>query len=191
MAFLRSCSNSFIIVGSKLILFLLTLLLIAESVNASRTTNSYDGNIYPLYAGNGSLVPPPISLGEALKNHRIIVLAFYLDDSAESKIFAPVLSEVQRLWGRSIELIILPTDPLQWQSNSDPLQPAYYWHGRIPQVVVIDKSGTILMDEEGQVPIEIINKAISRASGRESSFEPKESETLSFNELNSELVSQN
>nr|AUG32263.1 hypothetical protein PLO_264 [Paulinella longichromatophora] len=191
MASLSSYFNLCVMISSRLLFFLLSLFLLTTSAHASRTSNSYDGNIYSLYAGNGSLVPPAISLTEAIKDHRVIVLAFYLDDSMESKMFAPVLSEIQRLWGRSIELIILPTDPLQWQNNSDFLQPAYYWHGRIPQIVVIDKSGSVLLDEEGQISIESVNSAISKASGRESPLELQTSETLSFNELNSELVSQN
>ena len=36
----------------------LCLLLIASPAEAARDTDSYDGNIFALYAGNGSLVPP-------------------------------------------------------------------------------------------------------------------------------------
>ena len=43
---------------SALISVCLSLLLLASPVGAARDSNSYDGNIYALYAGNGSLVPP-------------------------------------------------------------------------------------------------------------------------------------
>ena len=35
-----------------------TLLAGGSAALAARDTNSYDGNIYALYAGNGSVVPP-------------------------------------------------------------------------------------------------------------------------------------
>ena len=46
-----------------------------------------------------------------------------------------------------------------------PKDPAYYWHGKIPQVVVINGEGKVVLDEEGQVHIETINNAISTATG--------------------------
>ena len=39
--------------------------LIPYKANASRDTNSYDGNIFPIYAGNGSIVPPQTTLQES------------------------------------------------------------------------------------------------------------------------------
>ena len=41
---------------------LLALTLLPAAAFAARDTNSYDGNIYALYAGNGSLVPPRTTL---------------------------------------------------------------------------------------------------------------------------------
>ena len=44
-------------------------------VQASLTSNSYDGNIYALYAGNGSLVPPrSSSLAQAMADQRPAVV---------------------------------------------------------------------------------------------------------------------
>ena len=60
--------------------------------NASRDSDSYDGNIFPIYAGNGAIVPPQTTLQESLKNKRIAVLFFYLDDSSDSKAMAPIIS---------------------------------------------------------------------------------------------------
>ena len=44
----------------------------------------YDGNIFALYAGNGSLVPPRSTLAEALAAGRVAVVVYYLDDSSVS-----------------------------------------------------------------------------------------------------------
>ena len=50
----------------KLFQLILILLILCTSypVNASRDTNSYDGNIFPIYAGNGAIVPPQTTLEE-------------------------------------------------------------------------------------------------------------------------------
>ena len=74
----------------------------AGQAQASLTSNSYDGNIYALYAGNGSLVPPRSSLAQAMADQRPAVVIYYLDDDAASKQFAAVVSELQRLWNRNI-----------------------------------------------------------------------------------------
>ena len=165
----------------------LSLLLLASPSEAARDTDSYDGNIFALYAGNGSLVPPPTTLKDALENERTSVIVFYLDDSSNSKIFSPVVSELQRLWGRDLDLLPFTTDAIQGDDSQDPSEPATYWHGTIPQVVVIDGSGTVVLDQDGQVPLEAINAAISAATGIEAAA--KGSTTISFNELNTEVLS--
>ncbi len=162
----------------------LVIFLITPSVNAARETDSYDGNIFPIYAGNGSLVPPPNNLEQSLKNNRTSVIIFYLDDSAASKAIAPLVSGIKLLWSSGIDIIPLTTDEFQGKQSSNPIDESYYWRGNIPQIVVIDGNGTIFLDEEGQVPIEEINQAISQASGLEM---PSFSITIkSFNEYNSE-----
>ena len=165
----------------------LCLLLLASPSDAARDTDSYDGNIFALYAGNGSLVPPATTLKDALAKERTSVIVFYLDDSSTSKIFAPVVSELQRLWGREVDLLPFTTDAFQGDNSQDPADPATYWHGTIPQVVVINGEGKVLLDQDGQVPLEAINAAISTATGIEAPAQG--STTISFNELNTEVIS--
>ena len=165
----------------------LCLLLMANPAEAARDTDSYDGNIFALYAGNGSLVPPATTLKDALENERTSVIVYYLDDSSTSKIFAPVVSELQRLWGREVDLLPMTTDAFQGDESQGRFDPATYWHGTIPQVVVIDGKGTVLLDEDGQVPLEAINAAISEATGIDAPAQG--STTISFNELNTEVLS--
>ncbi len=159
-------------------------LLMVYPAQAARDTDSFDGNIYPIYAGNGSLVPPQTTLKDALRNKRTSVIVYYLDDSATSKEFAPVVSGIKLQWGSSVDLLPLTTDELQGNISNDPNEPSFYWHGRIPQVVVINGDGEIFLDEEGQVAIDKINQAITEASG----LEPPEFNISikSFNEYNSE-----
>jgi hypothetical protein len=165
------------------------LALAAEPAQAALNTNSYDGNIYALYAGNGSLVPPRNNLAQTLAAHRPAALIFYLDDDSSSKQFAPVVSELQRLWGNNIELIPMVSDPLQNRPDAGIGDPAHYWKGLVPQVVVLGKAGEVLLDASGQVPLENINEAISKATGIPLPEGFLQSSTQSFNELNSEVVS--
>jgi len=168
------------IFSSLLILFFL----FVNPVYSARDTDSYDGNIYPIYAGNGSLVPPPSTLSESLKNERTSVLVFYLDDSSTSKQFAPVVSGIKLLWSSSIDLIPLSIDELDNDDKKTFKDPGYYWNGKIPQTVILDGKGNILLDEEGQVSFDEINDAITRGTGLK---KPDFDLTVkSLNEYNSE-----
>ncbi|AAP99914.1 MULTISPECIES: thylakoid membrane photosystem I accumulation factor [Prochlorococcus] len=167
-----------------LTLILSLVFLLVSPAFAARDTNSFDGNIFPIYAGNGSLVPPQSTIESSLNNKRTSVIVFYLDDDANSKQFAPVVSGLKLLWTSSIDIIPLTTDELSRGMTDDITNPAYYWHGKIPQLVVLDGEGNILLDEEGQIPIEKINSAISLASGLEA---PDFNISIkSFNEYNSD-----
>ncbi|MEB3254892.1 MAG: thylakoid membrane photosystem I accumulation factor [Synechococcaceae cyanobacterium] len=160
------------------------------SAAASLENDRYDGNIFALYAGNGSLVPPRSSLAQSLEAHRTAVLVFYLDDSSVSKRFAPVVSELQRLWGNRIDLIPLVTDPLQGRPDQGPSDPAHYWKGVIPEVVVIDGDGKVRFDASGAVAVAAIDEAISQATGLPLPAGGRTGGSVSINELNSELVNE-
>tara|TARA_Y100001968_G_scaffold327666_1_gene373166 strand:- start:874 stop:1365 length:492 start_codon:yes stop_codon:yes gene_type:complete len=155
-------------------------------VHAALDNDNYEGNIFTIVTGNGALVPPPTTIAESLENKRTSVLVFYLDDSATSKAFAPVVSGIKLLWPTEIDLLPLTIDELQNKQTSDPKDPAFYWNGNIPEVVVINGDGDVVLREEGQVPIEKINEAISKSTG----LKPKEFTVSikSFNEYNSEAA---
>jgi hypothetical protein len=160
-----------------------------QPASAALTTNTYDGNIYALYAGNGSLVPPRSSLAQAMADHRPTAVIYYLDDDAASKQFSPVVSELQRLWGNTIELIPLVIDPLQNRAKEGPTDPATYWDGVIPQVVVFDTDGKVVFNASGLVDVDRINDGVSKATGIPLPEGGTTSTTVSFNELNAEVVS--
>ena len=147
--------------SSLLIIFILSV----NPVYSARDTDSYDGNIFTIYAGNGSLVPPPSTLSESLKNERTSVLVFYLDYSSTSKQFAPVVSGIKLLWSSSIDLIPLSIDEIDNDDKKTFKDAGFYWHGKIPQTVIIEGKGNILLDEEGQVSFEKINDAITKGTG--------------------------
>ena len=170
----------------KLFQSILILLIFFSSypANASRDTNSYDGNIFPIYAGNGAIVPPQTTLEESLKNQRVSVLFFYLDDSSDSKAMAPVISGLDLIWRNNIDLIALTTDELQSdKSKSKSNQPNYFWNGLIPQTIILDSNGRVKFDMNGMVNIDDLNKIIGELKGidiGDSKFSVE-----SFNEYNS------
>ena len=184
----RLLSRPFAGLWALLLIVAMGLLWAPGPAAASLENDRYDGNIFALYAGNGSLVPPRSSLAQSLAEHRVAVVVYYLDDSSVSKQFAPVVSELQRVWGNGIDLIPLVTDPLQNRPDGGAGDPAHYWDGLIPQVVVIDSDGRVVFDRHGQVSVDAINTAVSAATGIPMAPGAGNSATLSFNELNSEVV---
>ena len=157
---------------------------------AARDTNSYDGNIFALYAGNGALVPPRISLAEAQAASRPVLLAFYLDDSAASKGFAPLLSDLQGRWGNVVELIALPSDPYQVDPKAPMGDPSHHWSGVVPQIVVLASDGTVLFNGQGLIEEADVELALAKATGLEvpKGREGSTRRNESFNEYNSEMV---
>ena len=184
----RLLSRPFAGLWALLLIVVIGLLWAPGPAAASLENDGYDGNIFALYAGNGSLVPPRSSLAQSLADHRVAVVVYYLDDSSVSKQFAPVVSELQRVWGNAVDLIPLVTDPLQNRPDGGVSDPAHYWDGLIPQVVVINSDGRVVFDRHGQVSVDAINAAVSEATGVPMAPGSGNSATLSFNELNSEVV---
>ena len=168
--------------------FLIALLLLSPyKANAYRDTNSYDGNIFPIYAGNGAIVPPKTTLKDSLKNKRVSILFFYLDDSSDSKAMAPVISGLDLIWRENIDIIALTTDELQNEEKSDlPTEPNFYWNGLIPQTIVLDSNGQIKFDKNGMVDFGDLNKIISESTGLESD-ENSSFTVEAFNEYNSTI----
>ena len=173
----------------KLFKIILIILLFFNSypANASRNNDNYDGNIFSIYAGNGSIVPPKTTLKESLKNNRVSILLFYLDDSSDSKAMAPVISGLDLIWRENIDIIALTIDELQNQDKSnDPNQPNFYWNGLIPQTIVIDSNGEVKFDKNGLVDFGDLNKLVGELTGIEtnnnSSFTVE-----AFNEYNSTI----
>ena len=168
-----------------IIIYICILISLNIPAYGSRITDSYDGNIFPIYAGNGSLVPPQTSLKESIKNKRVSILFFYLDDSADSKALAPVIAGLDLIWKNNIDIIPLTTDELQNKDFNDPLEEGFYWNGYIPQTIILDETGSVKFDKNGLIDLDEVNKVISEIKGiklEESSFTVK-----SFNEYNSQI----
>ena len=173
----------------KIFQYLLIILIIFSSypANAARDTDSFDGNIFPIYAGNGSIVPPKTTLKESLKNKRTSVLFFYLDDSSDSKAMAPVISGLDLLWRENIDIIALTTDELQnEEALKEPDQAKFYWNGLIPQTIILDGNGEIKYDKNGMVDFGDLNKILVESTGIQVKTNSKFS-VEAFNEYNSTI----
>ncbi len=147
-------------------LLIILIFLSSFPANAARNDNKFDGNIFPIYAGNGSIVPPKTTLKNSLNNKRTSVLFFYLDDSSDSKAMAPVISGLDLLWRENIDIIALTTDELQNEKDfEEPDKPNFYWNGLIPQTIIIDSNGDVIFDKNGMADFGDLNKLIGKSTG--------------------------
>ncbi len=150
--------------------------------------DTFDGNIFVLYAGNGSLVPPKVTLAQSLKRDKPTLLVFYTDDSSDCKQYATVVSSLQAFYGRATDFIPISVDAIAPKSTYTPDEPGYYYSGFVPQVVLFDQSGKIVLNEKGQVPFERVDDAFRKVFNLLPRSESVELKQRAINEFNTELV---
>lgn len=157
---------------------------------ASLTDDHYDGNIFPLYAGNGSLVPPKFTLAESLKRQRPIMLVFYVDDSSDCKEYVTTLTRLDALYGWAADIIALSSDMLPVKDHYEPNEPGYYYKGYVPQTIVFDQSGKVVLDAKGSVPFEQVDDVLREVFDLLPRSESVELKRRKVNEVTTELVEQ-
>lgn len=149
----------------------------------------YDGNIFALYAGNGSLVPPRVSLAQSLKqDNRPTLMVFYVDDSSDCKQFTSVISQLQAPYGRAADFIPVMADSIPIRESYPPDEPGYYFKGSVPQTVVLDQQGNVRLNETGFVSYEAIDDVMREVFDLLPRSESEELRRRPVNEVNSELV---
>jgi hypothetical protein len=146
----------------------------------------FDGNVFVLYAGNGSLVPPRIGLADSLANKKPAFLVFYADDSKDCKRFAGVVSQLQSYYGRASNFIPVPIDSLG-QQKYPKNEPGFYYKGKIPQTVLLDEGGKVVYEAIGNASFNDIDNAFRKLFKRPAREAKDNLEQRSFNEFNSEL----
>ena len=149
--------------------------------------DSYEGNIFMVYAGNGSLVPAHATLAEALTNHKPTMLAFYVDDSRDCKQYAVVISRIQSYYGKAAEIIPVDVDRITLDAKDSSTEPSYYYSGGVPQVVLFNQEGDVILNKKGQVPFEEIDDRFREVFDLLPRSESVELKRRSFNEFSSEL----
>ena len=148
----------------------------------------YDGNIYVVYAGNGSLIPPPLDFTESRSREMPIILVYYLDDSSDCKKFSIVVSRMQKFYGRAASIIPVTVDSIPLKANYSRGELGYYYRGLVPQTVVLDQEGQVVFDEQGQIPYEDVDDVLREVFDLLPRSESVELKRRSFNEFNYELV---
>ena len=187
--FFRRCQS---IVGKFTLMSCFTvaiaLMLIAQPVWAGVNDDRFDGNIFALYAGNGSLVPPRVTLAESRARSRVALLVFFLDDSKDCKQFVDTISQLQRYYGTAADFIPVNVDALPSEGVNNAEQAGYYYSGYVPQTVMLNQAGVVVLDVAGQVSFEAIDDVFRDVFDLLPRSESVELKRRSFNEFNSELV---
>lgn len=149
--------------------------------------DSYDGNIFILYAGNGSLVPPRLSLAQTRERKLPAILVYYTDDSTDCKQYSVVVSQLQAFYGKAASIIPVAVDSLPPQDRFTPDEEGYYYKGQVPQTVILDEAGKVRFDRVGQQPYEAMDDVLREVFDLLPRAQSVELKRRSFNEFNTEL----
>jgi len=156
---------------------------------AGLNDDRFDGNIFALYAGNGSLVPPRVTLEQSRQRpDRATIMMFYLEDSRDCKQYASVISQLQAFYGRAADFIPINVDSLPTQATRDPNQPHYYYQGLVPQTVVLNPAGEVVLNQTGIIPFEQVDDVLREVFDLLPRSQSVELKRRPVNELNTELV---
>ncbi|BAY96941.1 hypothetical protein NIES37_08780 [Tolypothrix tenuis PCC 7101] len=185
--FLQKIANWQRLVYKALVLLVCLFIINIQPAFAGIKDDNFDGNIFVVYAGNGSLVPPRQTLAQTLEEHKPAFLAFYVDDSKDCKEYAITISRVQEFYGKAAEIIPISVDTIPAQKTYAPTEVGYYYSGAVPQVVVLDQSGKVVLNKQGQVPFEEIDDRFREVFDLLPRTESVQLKRRSFNEFSSEL----
>ena len=155
---------------------------------AGLTDDRYDGEIFALYAGNGSLVPPKVKLEDSFNKRKPALMVFYTDDSSDSKQFSSVVSQLQAFYGRAADFLPIRVDSLPIKEKYDPTEPGYYYKGFVPQTVLFDQSGKVVFDGKGNVAYEQVDDVLRTVFDLLPRSQSTTLKRRSVNEVNTELV---
>lgn len=155
---------------------------------AALDDDKFDGNIFVLYGGNGSLVPARTPLADSLKREKPTLLVFYVDDSSDCKLYAPVVSQLQEPYGRAANFVPVNVDILPPQASQNSTEPSHYYKGLVPQTVLIDQKGKVVLDEVGQLPYEQVDDAFRQVFDLLPRSKSVKLKRRIVNEINTELT---
>lgn len=155
---------------------------------AGLNDDHFDGNIFALYAGNGSLVPPKLTLAKSLKRGNPALLVFYLDDSSDCKQYSAVVSQLQAFYGRAADFIPISVDAIPQKPSYASTEPGYYYDGLIPQTILFNQSGQVVLNAKGKISFEQIDDVFREVFNLLPRSESVELKRRPINEFNTELV---
>ena len=159
-----------------------------SSALATIDDDRYEGNIFVLFGGNGSLVPPRMDLPTSLKRGKPAILVFYIDDSSDCKQYSGLVTRMQEFYGRAASIIPVTVDSFIDKDKYSPDEPAYYYSGVVPETVILDQKGKVVYDGKGQVPYEEVDDALRKVFDLLPRSESEVLKRRSFNEFNSGMT---
>lgn len=169
------------------LILVVSCLFVALPAHATLNDDHYDGNIFALYGGNGSLVPPRVTLAQSLQSlHRPALLAFYVDDSSDCKNYTPILNQIQSFYSPAISIIAVAVDSLNLNAKHTATDEAFYYRGGLPQTVLIDANGKIIFDREGIPSFAEVRAAFQKLPGltQNANAQLREENIKQINEIN-------
>lgn len=180
----------------KLCLLAISLPILVSGLNAMNmpiaiaglNDDRYDGDIFTLYAGNGSLVPPKATLEQALERKIPTILIFYVDDNSDSKRYSAVVSQLQAFYGRVTNLIALRVDAIPPKKTYAKTEAGYYYSGAVPQTVVFDETGKVVLNQKGSTSYEQIDDVLRQLFKLVPRSESAGLKRQPVNEFNTELI---
>ncbi|MGL5831968.1 MAG: thylakoid membrane photosystem I accumulation factor [Waterburya sp.] len=188
----KNLVNLLKISGSQLALSLLVLItsftIWTTPTSATINDDRYEGNVYVLFGGNGSLVPPRMDLPTSLKREKPAILVFCVDDSSDCKQFSILVTRLQEFYGRAASIIPVSIDSFIDKDQYSPQEPAYYYSGVVPQTVILDQKGKVVYDGKGQVPYEEMDDVLRNVFDLLPRSESTVLKRRSFNEFNSGMT---
>lgn len=192
LAFKRHLARSGAI-AAALVLSLAIMLGAGHPALAGVDDDNYDGNIFALYAGNGSLVPPRINLAQSFKYNKPALLVFYVDDSADCKQYSSTISQLQAPYGRVANFIPIMADSIYASRDYGtrdykPTDEGYYFDGAVPQTLVFNADGEVVLNKAGNISYETIDDVMREVFDLLPRSESVELKRRPINEVNSELV---
>ncbi|WP_322505608.1 thylakoid membrane photosystem I accumulation factor [Chroococcidiopsis cubana] len=119
---------------------------------------------------------------------RATLLVLYLDDCSDCKQYASAVSRMQAFYGRATDIIPVNVDTILPELTYKPTEPGYYYKGAVPQVIVFDKAGKVVLNETGQVPYERVDDTLREVFDLLPRTESSELKRRSFNEFSSEVT---
>ncbi|AFY60496.1 hypothetical protein Syn6312_1319 [Synechococcus sp. PCC 6312] len=158
---------------------------------AGLTDDHFDGNIFALYGGNGSLVPPRVTLAQSLQRAQPTLLVYYINDSSDCKAYTTVVSQLQSYYGRAADFIPIDVDSIPPQTSYNSSEPGYYYQGLVPQTVLLDATGKIVFNQAGNVDFAVIDDKFRDVFNLLPRTQSLELKPRPVNEINVELSGRN
>jgi hypothetical protein len=185
----RSLWHKGLTLGLSLLLFVGWCGLTAPWAQAGLNDDRFDGNIFALYAGNGSLIPPKVNLEQSLaQQDKPTLLVLYLEDSSDCKLYSSTVSKLQSFYGQVANFVPINADSIVPKAKYAPTESGYYYKGLVPQTILFDRTGKIRLDRPGQVPFEAVDDVFRDLFDLLPRSESVELKRRSFNEFSAEMT---